>query len=555
MTELKIRIDSKGRRYVRYKNKKYILHKSLATNISQKKLLKWVIAHAKYVSKRKPAKKPAKKKPAKKGRKPGVHQTVDKNLAEMARKTLENKRPEDAIAPIAYINAKRAQEGLPELPQTDQVSKDSKREAPKTSADKRLATIPTVKRGAPGGLPSKREAPKYPKHSGLAALALESRNKPEKPQPDEEIEEHGSWQEFTKNAAKRAVKAELAEQRAKQEADEEKRRRLELKKEADTQRAEIAKQKKKYETEIAMQESVIRNNKRRIVTDIIYERYSRDQLIDRVKKLNMDHTAINPSRKGRHTKSREELWADVLIHDPEIGKIIRDETEKAIAADKPKPTEPILKKAEPVQQKPEEFTEPKFHEDKPDPVLEGSGKPEDGLSNIEIDKFMRGEPGYLGCIASDEIISHILPKVQEGQPGNFVMNLDPSSKKGSHWVSCYFTKDSIEYYDSFGDAPTQSFVADMRKVAHKVNPNGFFKLKTNHVARQDPNTSTCGYHAMKFIKDRNAGKSFAEATGYSDHLKDDHVRGEKAVTKFIHHMHGNGFQFLLGDPCKEKTEC
>ncbi len=30
---------------------------------------------------------------------------------------------------------------------------------------------------------------------------------------------------------------------------------------------------------------------------------------------------------------------------------------------------------------------------------------------------------------------------------------------------------------------------------------------------------------MKFIMDRDKGKSFSEATGYNDHLKDDHIKG------------------------------
>ncbi len=94
--------------------------------------------------------------------------------------------------------------------------------------------------------------------------------------------------------------------------------------------------------------------------------------------------------------------------------------------------------------------------------------------------------GYLGTIASDEIMSLILPKVNRMDDKiSFIMNLDDSTKQGSHWVAIYMTPRQIEYFNSFGDAPTKNFIEQIKQVANKLNPNGIFKMKVNHIQRQD----------------------------------------------------------------------
>jgi len=84
----------------------------------------------------------------------------------------------------------------------------------------------------------------------------------------------------------------------------------------------------------------------------------------------------------------------------------------------------------------------------------------------------------------------------------------------------------------------------MKKIATKMNPEDYFLYKENGLKRQSSNTSTCGYHAFKFIDDRLNGVPWSTATGYDDFMKknkpDDSVDGErdiqgkmKAYDKFI----------------------
>lgn len=168
-------------------------------------------------------------------------------------------------------------------------------------------------------------------------------------------------------------------------------------------------------------------------------------------------------------------------------------------------------------------------------IQEGEGmfvktNQDQGLSNTIIDKYMKNHKGYLGTIASDEIVSRILPLIKPQSQGSFIMNLDPRHKAGSHWVAVYFDarpngSNTIEYFDSYAEKPSNKFLQDSKLLAKKLNPNSFLKLKVNGVQKQHPNTTTCGWMAMKFIIDRDRGKKFSEASGY------DVQNGEKEANK------------------------
>jgi hypothetical protein len=77
------------------------------------------------------------------------------------------------------------------------------------------------------------------------------------------------------------------------------------------------------------------------------------------------------------------------------------------------------------------------------------------------------------------------------------------------------------------------------------------KLKENrikHQAEEDKDgnpTTTCGWHAMKFAMDiLMRGKSFAEATGYDDRIKDKSGKYEKEIEEIKHGQKGLGFPYI-----------
>jgi hypothetical protein len=367
---------------------------------------------------------------------------VDKNVAELHRKTAENSKPEDKKATNAYVNAIRAQESLPPL-QSGQPIIIHERSRPKKESTA-LITVKEVEPAVPN-------------------FSLGAENEP------------GSAAAFVKHQQKQAKAAKEEAKRATEKATK-------------------------------VEQELLKTTKAAVIQNLYKSKYNAQGVLQaRAKALGvpfMIDTEIT-KKGGKVVKNKvaikkEKLFEELLKKDPELQKEIDTETSKILGVEKP-------------QKDAHEHKADDDHEKASAEVL-GTGMDE-GLSNFEIDKYMKGHPGYLGCIASDEIDSHIVPKVKQGVKGSFVMNLDKHDKPGSHWVSCYFTPESIEYYNSFGEPPTQSFREGAKNIANKLNPDGFFKLKVNHIQRQDDRTKTCGYHAMKFIKDRDSGKSFAESTG------------------------------------------
>ncbi len=153
-----------------------------------------------------------------------------------------------------------------------------------------------------------------------------------------------------------------------------------------------------------------------------------------------------------------------------------------------------------------------------------------GLSNIQIDNLLKSFPEYLGCIAHDEI-PKLLPKIKPRSSGGFVINTDPANKAGSHWQSIYFDargkgKDSIEFFDSYGDPIDPKLLKDIKLIADKLHSPNYLKFKENRIKYQNDVSSNCGWFAAKFLENRFNGLPWKDATGY-----DDSKRGEKAIER------------------------
>ena len=157
-------------------------------------------------------------------------------------------------------------------------------------------------------------------------------------------------------------------------------------------------------------------------------------------------------------------------------------------------------------------------------TAEGKHNTDKGLSTNEINMIMRpyGKE-YLGCIGSDQIKSVILPKVKAHSRICWVMNTDPSTKPGQHWIAVFIDgrpngSHSVEYYNPLGDrgiekAP-KKFVKDIKPVIKKLNTNNYLIFKQNLIPDQSVNSSNCGYFATNFLIKRLRGKTWADASGW-----------------------------------------
>lgn len=100
----------------------------------------------------------------------------------------------------------------------------------------------------------------------------------------------------------------------------------------------------------------------------------------------------------------------------------------------------------------------------------------------------------------------------------FVFNLDPSTKRGSHWVAMYMdltvAHPYVGYFDSYGYCPPPEEITvlmeRLKKQAHKCLGINLIK-RCNTIRHQHKNTE-CGVYAIYFIYNCLIGKSFETVT-------------------------------------------
>jgi len=161
------------------------------------------------------------------------------------------------------------------------------------------------------------------------------------------------------------------------------------------------------------------------------------------------------------------------------------------------------------------------------PLFDGKGdknsnEPLTALYNDEIDKFFEEYGSYGGTISADQI--NELPK---RLPIGFIMNLDKSNEKGSHWVAVYIDQNSVEYFDPLADPPTAQFKKDIKKYIESMKLPNLLKFKVNKIKQQNSKTETCGFHSIRFLDDRFSGIPYDWSTRYKNNEK----QGEKNVEK------------------------
>jgi hypothetical protein len=155
--------------------------------------------------------------------------------------------------------------------------------------------------------------------------------------------------------------------------------------------------------------------------------------------------------------------------------------------------------------------------DEAGPPQEGQGKSNDGLTDRQINHMMKKYKKYSGCWGADEM-NQIPIKKQMG----FVINTQPRRKGTGHWVGCYIDTVkgmSVEYYDSFAEQPSKTFLKGIKIIIDKLDPSVYLKFKINKIKEQKVSSGDCGFHAVSFLQNRFKAVPFVECTGYSNFKK------------------------------------
>ena len=127
------------------------------------------------------------------------------------------------------------------------------------------------------------------------------------------------------------------------------------------------------------------------------------------------------------------------------------------------------------------------------------------MDTSELEKYMLNDP----CIASlygGVVPKDILPEEVQ-KPKLYIVNLDESSKKGSHWISLFLLNNAVsEYFDPLGHSP-DTFV---EKYMEKQSTCYLSNVKQC----QSSFSNSCGKLCLFYCYFRSRGKSLGEILDY-----------------------------------------
>ena len=97
-------------------------------------------------------------------------------------------------------------------------------------------------------------------------------------------------------------------------------------------------------------------------------------------------------------------------------------------------------------------------------------------------------PIFAGVLGSEQIPTKIPPKSEKKRV--FIVNTQPTTHEGEHWVVLYFTPhDTVYYFDSFGLPPPSNIYKKIRRFKH-------LRLWSRTLQGL---SDTCGWYCMCFV--------------------------------------------------------
>ena len=144
------------------------------------------------------------------------------------------------------------------------------------------------------------------------------------------------------------------------------------------------------------------------------------------------------------------------------------------------------------------------------------------MNGSEIERALRSDritgEKFVGVFASDS-----LPKDKE-YPGAYIVNTDPSSKPGQHWIAFFLPEPGrIEVFDSFGKDPV-TYSTDFAKWIGKDH------VQNSRKTLQSNSTTVCGNFCLFFILLRCYDVTFKDIASI---LTSNTALNDKFVHKFI----------------------
>ena len=144
----------------------------------------------------------------------------------------------------------------------------------------------------------------------------------------------------------------------------------------------------------------------------------------------------------------------------------------------------------------------------------------------DIDRALRNDkrtsPVFAGVYPSD-----MLPMGKITYPSAFVVNLDSSHQKGSHWIAIFFDKSGkSEVFDSYGKRPLPATITTFLR-RHTLSGNA----RHNTTQLQSFFSTVCGAYVIFYIMHRTRGIPMERIIGMFD--KKDRGYNDRHVQQFV----------------------
>ncbi len=143
----------------------------------------------------------------------------------------------------------------------------------------------------------------------------------------------------------------------------------------------------------------------------------------------------------------------------------------------------------------------------------GQGK---ALSNIDLENKLDGKPGFAGVFAMDELPS------QQQNGMTMIVNFEPSTMGGSHWVGVAVRPEGCYYYDPFGLKAPETLKRWMKQNGKHI----FF----NDSQQQDIDSHRCGEFSFYFVNEMIKGTNIYDIL--YNLTQDPSIRNERFMEKY-----------------------
>lgn len=136
------------------------------------------------------------------------------------------------------------------------------------------------------------------------------------------------------------------------------------------------------------------------------------------------------------------------------------------------------------------------------------------MNGQQLKALLQEIPEFGGVYCLDN-----LPSMPRYRPLSIIINTDPCSMPGEHWLALHLDiYGKGEYFDSFGLPPLHS---EIRTFLSQNSPNGW---TWSHTTYQSIDANTCGHYCALFIKMKHTNKDISDVLTQSASINDSWVR-------------------------------